>query len=179
MKITNQDKINISFIFISAYENIVNLIKPIHNSLSELLKGSSEIYNDIIFSMYKIFKEKYNDKKTLKIKFTHRLLVDVGIFSKEDLESLIKLSKIRNDIGHESMNIYLNKNIGYEYFMLSDLLKLYKKFYNKFSTILIKENLFESNKIFSKHKFDYECFVQLIDDLLIDLKFKEIKDIFN
>jgi len=108
MEITKQEKINLAYIFISAYENIVNLIKPIHNSLCDLLKGINNDSSDLIISMFNIFRENFKNKKTIKIKDTHNLLVEVGIFSKANLNTLISLSKIRNDIGHESLNIYFN-----------------------------------------------------------------------
>lgn len=179
MQITNQEKINLSYVFISAYENIVNLIKPIHNNLSDLLKGVNKNYNDLIFLMYKIFTEKYKNKKILKIKDTHNLLVDVNIFSNEDLILLIKLSKIRNAIGHESLNIYFNENINFDYFMLEDLLKLYKKLFNKILTILEIDATFQSNKILNEHKFNYQSIIILINNLFTNSSFYNLTNILN
>lgn len=179
MKITNQEKVNISYIFISAYENIVNLIKPIHNSLSNLLKGFSDNNSELILSMYKIYKEKFKEKNTLKMKVTHKLLLDVNVFSEKDLEILIMLSKIRNNIGHESLNIFINETITYEYFKLPELLSLYKKLYNKFSEISEKEDSYQSTQNFNKYKLDYLNLISLISYLLNDLKFDELKKILN
>ena len=179
MEITTQEKINLSYLFISAYENIVNLIKPIHNSINDLLKGATIDDSEIILSMYKIFKEKFTNKKTLKIKNTHRLLVEIGIFSKEDLKILIMLSKIRSEIGHENLNIYFNKNINFEYFKIENLLKLYKKLFERFSKISIKKDAVELNKILNENKLNYELLIKLINELFKDLKFENIKTILN
>lgn len=179
MEITSQEKINFSYIFICAYENIVNLIKPIHNSLNDLFKGANNNNSELIFSMYKIFKQKFKDKKSIKIKDTHRLLVDISIFSKQDLELLIKLSKIRNDIGHESLNIYFDENISYDYFKLEDLLNLYNKLYNKFLNLIIKKDLIELNKILNIYVFNHKSLIELLNKLLPNKKFENIISIFK
>jgi len=174
MEITKQEKINLAYIFISAYENIVNLIKPIHNSLCDLLKGINNDSSDLIISMFNIFRENFKNKKTIKIKDTHNLLVEVGIFSKANLNTLISLSKIRNDIGHESLNIYFNENISIDYFKLEDLLKLYKILYNKFLNLDIENNTFKQNKILNEYISNHTSLVLLINDLLINLKYQNL-----
>ncbi|MBQ8425927.1 MAG: hypothetical protein IJX17_07945 [Clostridia bacterium] len=186
MEITSQEKINLSYIFICAYENIVNLIKPIHNSLSMLVKKNSSKNNidsinsnDLIISMYKIFKEKYKNKLTLKIKDTHRLLVDVNVFSKEDLALLISLSKIRNDIGHESLKIYFNDKTTYSYFKLEELLMFYKKLFLKFSSIFNDEFNDKISEIKSSNNLDYLSLNSLIKNLLNNKKFNNLNSILN
>ena len=182
MEVTNQEKINLSYIYICAYENIVNLIKPVHNSLSMLVKNEStksrldSFNNNLILSMYKIFKEKFKNKTTLKIKDTHRLLVDVNIFTKDDLTLLISLSKIRNDIGHESLKIYFNDNISYSYFKLEELLIFYKNLFLKFSNVF--NNEFD-NEIKSSNNLDYISLNFLIKTLLSDKKFNNINNILT
>lgn len=179
MEISNQEKIYLSYIFISAYENIVNLIKPFHNTLSEIIKGSSDVNNDLIISMKNIFIEKFNNNKSLKIKDTHRLLVDVNLMSKQDLELLIMLSKIRNNIGHESLKIYFDEKITYDYFKLEDLLKLYKTMFNKFSIILSNEKNSNLQTILNENNLNYSSLSLMIDNLLTDFKFKDVKNILK
>lgn len=176
MEITNQEKINISYLFISAYENIVNLIKPIHNLLSNMIKGSNESESELIVSMYNRFIEIYGKNKILKIKNTHRLLVDVGVFSEQDLSVLIKLSKIRNDIGHESLQIYFN-NVSYEYFCLEELLGLYKKLFNKIKELIIDKKINDLITFYEIQTNSYSSLSMMLKSVFFDPKFKNLENI--
>ena len=178
MEITSQEKINIAYIFISVYENIVDLIKPIHNALCDASKNSVDIKDDFIISMYEKYKAKYNNK-AIKIKNTHRLLVDANFMSNDELEILIKLSKIRNYIGHESLSIYHNESINYEFFMLADLLKLYKSLFNKFTAKLLIENSEKNQKLFNSHNSKFIYLSEMIKSILSDTKFETIKSLIT
>ena len=178
MDITSQEKVNISYVFISAYENIVDLIKPIHNALNDILKGSNSVNNEFIISMHKKFNEKYNSK-TLKMKYTHRLLVEIGLMTKQELEILIKLSKIRNDIGHESLNIFFNESITYDYFKLEELIKLYKSLLTKFKDCFIGK--IRNNELLNFNLLDckYAYLKNMVEILLSNSKFNTIKQHFK
>ena len=174
MEITNQEKVNIAYIFISAYENILGLIKPFHLFFCESL--TSDTYEEKATS---ILRTKFKDKKTLKMKDSQELLVELDLISQDDLNLLIELSKVRNDIGHESLQNYFNDDVGFDYFKLDKLFSLYKAMLKKLTKEFIIDNPDKIKDCLETYNINYSSLVFMVNDLLKDSKFNEVKKLLE
>lgn len=173
MILTQEEKVKISFIFISAYENLLELIRPFQTQFNKQLTAKDG--NVITSAMQKEYSNLVKSNKTLSMEDTYDLLVKLDFLDKNDLDIFRQLKLIRNDIGHRSMSIYFDENFDFKYFRLNDLFQTYINIYKKVTSEFINDNPSETKECLHVYNLNYISLVIMVDELLKDTKFSEIK----
>ena len=174
MKITKREKVNICYIFLALYENIRVFLTPFYNSLNEQFRKRKG--NDNLFDLK--FKEKYKDydkKQSLKTNEIHEILEEIDLLTSNDKDKLKELSEIRDNIAHNTLNLYFDKNIEFEYFKLDELVDLYKNIFKKICEETISDNPDFASKALQVYNYNILEMATLISELMRNSKFDNFK----
>ncbi len=173
MKITKQEKVNLCFFFLSAFEKLDDCIEEYY------MKIIDEIYRDKTNPTGKALKIKYANKKALSRKDKFGILVEIGVLSVDENQKISELAELRNDIGHEPSRIYFNESIDLKFFKLEEMISLFKIIIAKICNVA-----FESchatgtrpNEILKLYLKNVMGLKIMFDDLLKDKKFDTLRE---
>ena len=183
MDLTFQEKVNLSYLFISMYEKLMELYKtyyfPIIDGMNR--KKENPTPRDIRIRNYII--QEYGEKQKLKDKERFELLTKTSILSPEEDKLRVDLSKIRDKIAHDSVSIYFDEAIKLDFFRLDEMIVLYQVLIAKMCNFVIlkacktkqqKEEVLKQLYIINVGKIKI-----MSQQLLIDSKFDKVKELFN
>lgn len=179
MELTKQEKVNLCFIFLTAYEYIFDFLKPFNNRINNLFNGSDKSNDSLTEALQLKYKERKKICKSIKLTETNDLLCRVDLLKKEDIELLKNFVDIRNQISHESYRLYYDNNVDYEFFKLEDLLHLYKSIFLKITKEFLIDNPDQIKEILLFNDINRDVLKTIINELLIDSKFNKLKSIFE
>lgn len=178
IELTNQERVNLCFIFVSAIENLQYFLGVFNEKYNQIYRGQDD--NLVTKQIRKIVNKKpdniNNKNQTLTNSDIQKILIELGFCDKEDIKKLNSMLKIRNEIAHEGFSIYGNKK-GIEFFKLDELLPLYKRMIGKMIQAVLEKNPEFEKRLLKIYTLNIYYLEVIINDLLIDTKFEELKRI--
>ncbi len=176
-KLTNQERTNMCFIFLSAYENLSDLIYIFHETYNQMYRGKAGTVSakQIQNILHKKPDNETNKNQTLSRQDIQKLLIELDFCNKDDLVKFNNLAKKRNKIAHEGFSIYADENIDMEFFEMDEFLPLYIRIFKKMAEEFAKDNPDSINSILKTYNMNISGLTIFMQELLIDEKFNKIK----
>ena len=177
VKLTNQERANLCFIFLSAYENLSDLIYIFHETYNQMYRGEAGQIPAI--QIQNILRKKPNDKtnenQTLAKKDIQKLLTELEFCNQDDITEFNNYAKKRNQIAHKGFSIYADDNIGLGFFEMEKFLSLYKRMFKKMAEEFVKDNPNSIKSILRTYSININGLTIFMQELLTDKKFDKIK----
>lgn len=173
MKITKQEKVNLCFFFLSAFEKMDECIEKYYMNIID------EIYHDKKSPVGAVLRSKYK-KENLKQKDKFEILMDIGVLTVEENKKISELADLRNDIGHESGRIYFDESIELESFKLEEMISLFKIIIAKICNVALESCCATGsrpNEILKLYLKNVMGLKIMFDDLLKDKKFDTLREL--
>ncbi len=174
MKITNQEKVNLCFFFLSTFEKMNNCIKTYYMNIID------DIYRDKTSLVGIALRSKYPNEKGLKQKDKFEILMDIGVLTVEENKKISELVNLRNDIGHESGRIYFDGSIELDFFKLEEMISLFKIIIAKICNVALEScraTGSRPNEILKLYLKNVMGLKIMFDDLLKDKKFDTLREL--
>ena len=176
-KLTNQERANLCFIFLSAYENLNDLIYMFHETYNQMYHGKAGQIPTIQIQniLRKKPDNKLNKNQTLTKSDIQKILIELDFCNKEDIDMFNNYAEKRNQIAHEGFSIYADDSIDLEFFELDKFLPLYKRMFKKIAEEFAKDNPDSLKSILKTYNININGLTIFMSELLTDKKFDKFK----
>lgn len=131
--IKQQDKVNLSYIYLLCFEKLNEIIKSYYFDFID------KIYRDINNPVSIVLRKKYGNNQNLSNKKRFKILVQMGCISQNESDLITELSKMRDRIAHNSGTIYFDDSFKVEEFRFDKLINLYKTVIAKLYKVTVEE----------------------------------------